>query len=92
MLLRLVHFEKAHRHFILVNLTTRLDLIPDINVAATTSESLLQQDLIIRNLELVGREAQFVILQIFFFALVSFADTVAIGALWGSTSVIVRSS
>ena len=58
-----VHPEVLDSNFILINLTTRFCLVPDIHIGATSCEPLLQQLFIVTDLELVSCKAQLVILK-----------------------------
>ena len=89
LLLRLVHFKFTHRHFVLVALAAGLHLIPNVNIRAAASEALLEKNFIVTDLELVCCESEFVILEIFFFAIVGVSLPVAIGALRASIFVTV---
>ena len=87
LLLRLVHFEFSDWYFVLIALTAGEHLIPDIDVGAAPSETLLKQDLVVADFELVCSEAQLVILQVRLFAVVGGSLAFAVGALWAAVFV-----
>ena len=81
LLLRLIHFEFAHWHFVLVALTAREHLVTDINVASATGKSLLKQDLVVAYFELAGRKAQLVVLEVSLLAIVCIPLAFAVATL-----------
>ena len=85
--LRLVHFELSDRYFVLIALTARKHLIPDVHIGAAPSEPLLKQDFVVADFEFVCSESQLVILQVRLIAIVGGALAFTVRALW--TSVLV---
>jgi len=92
LLLRLVHFELAHWNFVLVALAARLHLVANVHVAATASEPLLQQHLVVADLELVGCESQLVVLEVLLWSTVSISFAQTVGTLGSALLVAMGSS
>jgi len=90
LLLRLVHFERSHWHLVLVALAARLHLVADVDVRATPGEPLLQEDLVVAHLQLVRREAHFVVLLVSLLPFVGLPLAFAVGALGTALLVTVR--
>lgn len=88
--LRLVHFKLSDRYFVLIALTAREHLIPDVHIGAAPSEALLKQDFVVADFEFVCSESQLVILQVRLIAVVGGALAFAVGALWATVFVTMR--
>ena len=82
LLLRFVHFKFPDGHLVLIALTARAHLIPDVHVRPATSPSLLQEHFIIAYFKLVGCKARLVVLQVLLLAIIRVALTSAVRALW----------
>ena len=89
LLLRFIHFEFAHRHFVLIALAAGEHLVTNIHVAATPCKTLLEQNLIIAHLEFIGCESKFVVLEILLLAIESIALALAVAALRASFLIAV---
>ena len=87
LLLRLVHFELANWHFVLVALAARPHLVSNVDIGATSREALLQQYLVVTDLKLVSCKASLVVLEISLLAIVSVPLPVAVGAFRASIFV-----
>ena len=82
LLLRFVHFKLPDGHLVLIALTARTHLIPDVDVRPAASPSLLQEYFIVAHFKLVGCEARLVVLQVLLLAIIRVALASAVGALW----------